>query len=280
MIRLAARSSAARSIAAGGALVLTLTLAACGSQLDPDQVAGQTGGGGTTAQGGEIVPGAPTSSGADIAAGGTTGDTTTGGGAPVGGAPAGGDTSGGGAAGGDEAGGGGGGGHGSGDNAAGGGGAAASCDGFKNGPGVTDSEITIGNAADVSGPVPGLFSSSQDAVKAYVAYFNSTSDICGRKLKLATYDTRTDAGADQQAYAKGCDEVFAMVGSMGAFDSGGAAHCPVVRPARPPRRRRSPRTATRARPASPPCRSTPVSGRTRPASSSRPATRTRPPTPG
>ena len=98
----------------------------------------------------------------------------------------------------------------------------ASCDGFKNSPGVTDSEITIGNASDISGPVPGLFESAQDAVKAYVAYFNSTSDICGRKLKLATYDSRTDAGADQQDYAKGCDEVFAMVGSMSAFDSGGA----------------------------------------------------------
>ena len=101
--------------------------------------------------------------------------------------------------------------------------ARASCDGFKNGTGVTDSEITIGNASDISGPVPGLFESSQDAVKAYVAYFNSTSDICGRKLKLVTYDSRTDAGADQQAYAKGCAEVFAMVGSMWAFDSGGAA---------------------------------------------------------
>jgi len=71
--------------------------------------------------------------------------------------------------------------------------------------------------------VPGLFESSQDAVKAYVAYFNSTSDICGRKLKLVTYDSRTDAGTDQQNYAKGCDETFAMVGSMSAFDSGGAA---------------------------------------------------------
>ena len=90
-------------------------------------------------------------------------------------------------------------------------------------PAITDSEITIGNASDISGPVPGLFESSQEAVKAYVAYFNSTSDICGRKLELATYDSRTDAGADQQAYAKGCDEVFAMVGSMRAFDSGGAA---------------------------------------------------------
>ena len=69
----------------------------------------------------------------------------------------------------------------------------------------------------------GSSSPSQDAVKAYVAYFNSTSDICGRKLKLVTYDSRTDAGADQQNYAKGCDETFAMVGSMSAFDSGGAA---------------------------------------------------------
>ena len=81
----------------------------------------------------------------------------------------------------------------------------------------------IGNASDISGPVPGLFESAQDATKAYVAYFNSTSDICGRKLKLVTYDSRTDAGADQQAYTKACDEAFAMVGSMSAFDSGGAA---------------------------------------------------------
>ena len=82
MPRLAVRSRAARSLAVGGALVLALSLAACGSQLDPDQVAGQTGGGGTTAQGGEIVPGAPASAG-DTTAGGTTGGTT--GGATTGG---------------------------------------------------------------------------------------------------------------------------------------------------------------------------------------------------
>ena len=31
-----------------------------------------------------------------------------------------------------------------------------------------------------------------------------------------------DAAADQQAYASACEETFAMVGSMSAFDSGGA----------------------------------------------------------
>ena len=81
----------------------------------------------------------------------------------------------------------------------------------------------IANAADVSGPVPGLFESAQEAVKAYVAYFNATSDICGRKLELMSLDSRTDAGADQQAYAKACEGAFAAVGSMSAFDSGGAA---------------------------------------------------------
>jgi ABC-type branched-subunit amino acid transport system substrate-binding protein len=220
--RLAARSRAVRSVAVGGSLVLALSLAACGSQLDPDQVADQTGAGGTTAQGGEIVPGTP-DGGGDTTAGGTTGGTTTGGTTTGSGTTAGGGTAPSGNTAGASGGGGGGGAEGEGDNAASGGGAAASCDGFQNGTGVTDSEITIGNASDISGPVPGLFESSQDAVKAYVAYFNSTSDICGRKLKLASYDTRTDAGADQQAYTKGCAEVFAMVGSMGAFDSGGAA---------------------------------------------------------
>jgi ABC-type branched-subunit amino acid transport system substrate-binding protein len=100
---------------------------------------------------------------------------------------------------------------------------AGSCAGFKNGPGMTDSTITIGNSSDISGPVPGLFTGAQQATKAYVAYFNATSSICGRKLQLNTYDSRTDAGADQQGYQKICETSFAGVGSMSAFDSGGAA---------------------------------------------------------
>jgi ABC-type branched-subunit amino acid transport system substrate-binding protein len=115
---------------------------------------------------------------------------------------------------------------------AGGGGAAAgagvktaSCDGFKNQPGMTDTTITIGNSSDISGPVPGLFTAAQQATRAYVNYFNATNPkgICGRKLQLVTYDSRTDAGADQQGYQKICETSFAAVGSMSAFDSGGAA---------------------------------------------------------
>lgn len=101
-------------------------------------------------------------------------------------------------------------------------GSSGSCAGFKNSKGITDKTISIGNASDISGPIPGLFTSSQQATKAFVAYFNATSDICGRKLDLDLLDTRTDAGADQQAYQTMCEKNFAAVGSMSGFDSGGA----------------------------------------------------------
>jgi ABC-type branched-subunit amino acid transport system substrate-binding protein len=100
---------------------------------------------------------------------------------------------------------------------------AGGCAGFENQTGVTDDTITIANVSDISGPVPGLFESTQQATRAYAAYFNATSDICGRKLKVVTLDSRTDTGGDQQGYAKACDTAFAAVGSMSAFDSGGAA---------------------------------------------------------
>ena len=103
-------------------------------------------------------------------------------------------------------------------------GSGADCAGLKNTTGITDSTITIGNASDISGPVPGLMESAQLAVKAFVQYYNdSGATICGRSLSMRPYDTRTDASADQQAYAAGCVETFAMVGSMSGYDSGGAA---------------------------------------------------------
>ena len=101
--------------------------------------------------------------------------------------------------------------------------AGTSCAGYKNGTGVTNDTLRIGNSSDISGPVPGLFTAAQQATQAFVNYFNSTGGrICGRKLVLDLYDSHTDAGGDQLAYAKGCENDFAMVGSMSAFDSGGA----------------------------------------------------------
>lgn len=188
-------------------VAVACALAGCGSQLDPDTVASVNG---TTVGGsGGTVPGG-TEGGSGLTADGGTAGTTGGAGGTTGttggsGAAAGGSTT-----------------EGTGANAAAGAGKAGSCDGFKNQTGITDKTITLANVADISGPVPGIFESAQDATRAYAAYFNATNDICGRKLEVELLDSRADAGADQQAYTKACDSAFAAVGSMGAFDSGGA----------------------------------------------------------
>jgi len=96
------------------------------------------------------------------------------------------------------------------------------CTGLKNGTGITDKTITIANASDITGLVPGLFQDAQRAVQAYVEYFNASQSICGRKLEYLPLDSRIDSVGDQSAAKQACDRAFAMVGSMAAFDSGGA----------------------------------------------------------
>ncbi len=198
-----------------GLALSSLMLAACGSQLSPQDVRAANAAAGASA----LAPG--DLAGAEVPAGGQ-GDTTVGGAAAgttgttngADDAPAaagiGPSHSGGGALG-------------TGENSATGETRAGSCSGLRNQTGITDDKIVIANVSDISGPVPGLFEAAQEGVKAYVAYFNATSDICGRKLELMALDSRSDAGADQQAYAKACEEAFAAVGSTSAFDSGGAA---------------------------------------------------------
>lgn len=222
-----------RSAAAALVVAASLVLAACGSQLDAAEVAAVSG---TTQQvGSGSVPG--TTDGAvsdaggvpdgsaglpgDVSGQGAVGDlggaadvgtdqATTGGASLPGGetpsSPDAGDAGGGA------------------ENQPGGAGEAASCDGFDDDqPGVTSSTLTLANVSDISGPVPGIFESARQGAKAYVAYFNASQKLCGRSISLLELDSRADAGADQQAYARACAESFAAVGSMSAFDSGGAS---------------------------------------------------------
>src|SRR5256714_10421229 len=92
-------------------------------------------------------------------------------------------------------------------------------------PGVTATSISLGNASDLSGPIGGLFSSAAQAVQAYVAYFNAThaNGICGRKLTVHSYDSQTSDSGDNQQTLTACQADFALIGSVSAFDSGGAA---------------------------------------------------------
>ena len=219
-----------RGAVAALAVLASLTLAACGSQLNPSEVATSSGGTQQVGESGEaFVPG-------DSAGGEVLGDPGVGaidgsGDAPVGGSSGGGDTGtsspaegGSGSSGESNEGTGGPSSAETETESAGGAGAAASCDGFDNDqPGTTSSTITLANVSDISGPVPGIFESARQGTKAYLSYFNATQKLCGHSIKLLELDSRADAGADQQAYARACAESFAAVGSMSAFDSGGAA---------------------------------------------------------
>jgi ABC-type branched-subunit amino acid transport system substrate-binding protein len=88
--------------------------------------------------------------------------------------------------------------------------------------GVSANEITIANLADLTGPVPGLFKGAQDAIKAFVAYINSTGGVHGRKLKLTTFDSNTNATQHRIATTRACKDAFAIVGAISVGDNGGA----------------------------------------------------------
>jgi hypothetical protein len=89
--------------------------------------------------------------------------------------------------------------------------------------GITASSITIANISDVSGAVPGLFEDARFAVQAYVKYFTARyGTIYGRKVNVLALDSQLDSGANRSASIQACNEAFGGVGSVSAFDQGGA----------------------------------------------------------
>jgi ABC-type branched-subunit amino acid transport system substrate-binding protein len=89
--------------------------------------------------------------------------------------------------------------------------------------GVTGNQITLATAADVTGVQPGIFRSAWQAMSALAAYVNSTGGIYGRHIKNLLLDSRADSVANRAAVQQACDQSFALVGSMSAFDDGGAS---------------------------------------------------------
>ena len=88
--------------------------------------------------------------------------------------------------------------------------------------GITPEVIKIATIADVSGVQPGLFKAAHQAVQAVVAKTNAEGGINGRTLELTLLDSKIEAGANRTAVLEACDKQFALVGSMSAFDDGGA----------------------------------------------------------
>jgi hypothetical protein len=93
--------------------------------------------------------------------------------------------------------------------------------------GVTATSITVANVSDVSGAVPGLFEDARFAVQAYFKYFSARyGTLYGRKVNVLALDSQLDSGANRSASIQACAESFGGVGSVSAFDQGGA---PIIR---------------------------------------------------
>jgi len=89
-------------------------------------------------------------------------------------------------------------------------------------PGVTDTEIKLGNVSTISGPVPNFGATGRAGAKAYLDYVNSQGGVCGRKLSLVNADDRLDPGVNRSATDQLKDQVFGFVGNTSVEDDGGA----------------------------------------------------------
>lgn len=85
-------------------------------------------------------------------------------------------------------------------------------------PGVTPTSITIGQIADISQPVPGLFKSAQVGIQAYAAYINAQGGIYGRKLIVDSRDTAFNPSTIQTEAQDISAHDFAFVGNYTLFD--------------------------------------------------------------
>jgi hypothetical protein len=88
--------------------------------------------------------------------------------------------------------------------------------------GVTANSITVGNVADKTGPVPGLFATAPAGVDAYFRYINATEGgVYGRQLFVKEADSQTDCTANQNAHLDQLPKVFGWVGSFSLYDDCG-----------------------------------------------------------
>jgi ABC-type branched-subunit amino acid transport system substrate-binding protein len=190
-------------------VAVSLVGGACGSRLTGDAL--------KTAEGSASANGTATASNSGGTNGAAAQNTSNGGGpATPGAATASGSGTGGGGA---SSGGGGAGGS--------GGATTASCNSSNNGGatdvGVTATSITVGNIASITGVAPGLTQSAQQAMQAVAAYINSQGGICGRTVKVDSYDDGNTSSGNYAAAQSACSKDFAMVANASGFDDGSAS---------------------------------------------------------
>ncbi|WP_436772258.1 ABC transporter substrate-binding protein, partial [Yinghuangia sp. YIM S09857] len=94
----------------------------------------------------------------------------------------------------------------------GGGGAAQ----VRTGPGVTDTEIRIGELSDLSGPQAPLGKSVTNAQQLYFDQINAAGGICGRRIVLDAKDHAYDAQKARTAYTEISGKVIGISQLVGS----------------------------------------------------------------
>lgn len=98
------------------------------------------------------------------------------------------------------------------------------CKGPVSGPGISSSEIDVGDVTTVTGPIPGLEAGAIHGIDAFAAYINSLGGICGRRLVVKIADDNLDASQNATATESLAGKVMAFVGSDSGVDQGGATY--------------------------------------------------------
>jgi ABC-type branched-subunit amino acid transport system substrate-binding protein len=88
-------------------------------------------------------------------------------------------------------------------------------------PGVTPKTITVGQLADVSGPIPGLFAGAEYGLEAWAAYVNSTGGIGGRKVVVDFKDSALSCTSFTNGITSLATSAFAVIGTTSVVDSCG-----------------------------------------------------------
>jgi branched-chain amino acid transport system substrate-binding protein len=93
-------------------------------------------------------------------------------------------------------------------------------------PGVTATQITVGNVSTTGGLVPGLFLGAQVGVQAYFDYVNSTGGVDHRKLVMKTGDDQLFCTNNKTDTLALIPSVIAFVGSFSIEDQCGGEVIP------------------------------------------------------
>ncbi|MEU8137570.1 ABC transporter substrate-binding protein [Streptodolium elevatio] len=88
--------------------------------------------------------------------------------------------------------------------------------GIKTGPGVTDTEIHIGELSDLSGPQAPLGKSVTNAQQLYFDQINAAGGICGRKVVMDVKDHAYDAQKARTAYTELSGKVIGISQLVGS----------------------------------------------------------------